>query len=73
MEKIDLKDVEDGYYYINSNGARFHLWVQDGAIIDVNVHNETPTVNIFTGSKMSKQTQKLGPGMNDCITLKVKE
>jgi len=77
MEKIDLKDVEDGYYRIESNGARLHLWVQDGVVTEVNVHvrkgDITPETHIYTKSKMSKQTRKLGPGMNDVITLKVKE
>jgi len=76
MFDFNLKDVEDGYYRIDSNGARLHLWVQDGAVTEVSVHNnrrETATVHIFTDSKMSKQTRKLGVGMNDVITLKVKE
>lgn len=71
MEKINLMDVEDGFYRIESSGATLHLFVSGGAITEVSVHNETPKVNIFTSSKMSKKTRKLGKGCNDCITLKV--
>ena len=73
MEEINLTGVEDGYYRIKSNGANLHLWVMDGEITEVSVHNKTPTVNIFTGCKMSKRTIKLGPYMNNCIEMVVKE
>ena len=70
-ETFNLENVEDGYYRIKSNGANLHLWVVDGAITEISVHNQTPQVNIFTESKMSKQTKT--HDWFKCITLKVKE
>ncbi len=73
MERFDFTDKEDGYYRIESNGAKLHLWVRDGAVTEISVHGETPQVNIFTTSKISKKTRKLNGVENDCITLTVKE
>lgn len=73
MEEFDLTDKEDGYYRIRSNGARLHLWVRDGAVTEISVHGETPGINIFTTSKMSKKTTKLNDDEKDCIKLTVKK
>lgn len=73
MERFDFTDKEDGYYRIESNGANLHLWVRDGAVTEISVHGETPGINIFTTSKMSKKTTQLKDAQNDCIILKVKE
>ena len=74
MKTFDLTNIDEGnYVVVKSNGATLLLWVKDGAVTEVSIHNETPQVNIFTTSKMTKKTQSVPMSPNDCITLKVKE